>query len=430
MESETFRNLIVGKIAKKHQLDSYDLSKIRDYLHSVKITPNTSIKLAAEFHAKNIADMLVNGGTSNVSELSKTPIDIKAYQTNMLTDDLKGIPGSSSLYTASLPGTQINHLLVPVIVLELETLFQLEMLNKYELSKQIAPHSKMKYNYLMLDSWNCYEIPTTRDKFTWMLNDRNIVQQTGYINLHSILKNIKLARLGRMTFAHIFDNVMDLFSSGRRITFGFDEFASQALIAPNGTKFQFLEQLRPSDEAYGSTYTLSSYDQNRGWFRFRERFELLDKLSLNIWDLFGLTATRISIPDSYLTFTGVQYYGFTVTNGFESVTEPLEIANFQKYLPMIWTWTESDRKEGPGISAEQFTLSGYTTLDPVGEAAIIAAYNSTHFLERVFDNYFKTPSPLGTHTPFTTQNITITVLWKPRFTGVLELVSEDDDDSN
>jgi hypothetical protein len=200
MESETFRNLVISKIAKKHQLDSYDLAKIRDYLHSVKIIPNTSIKLAAEFHAKHIAELLVgelskDDSIENKRDLSKTQIDIRAYQTSMLTDDLKGVTGITSL-----PGVHnSSNLIVPVIALELETLFQLEMLNKYELSKQIAPHSKMKYNYLMLDSWNCYEIPTTRDKFTWLLNDRNIVQQTGYINLHSILKNIKLARLGRMT---------------------------------------------------------------------------------------------------------------------------------------------------------------------------------------------------------------------------------------
>jgi hypothetical protein len=76
---------------------------------------------------------------------------------------------------------------------------------------------------------------------------------------------------------------------------------------------------------------------------------------------------------------------------------------------------------------EIVNISGFTTLDPVGEAAIIAAYNGPHTLVHWGETYYDPPAPVGA-TAFGSVVITITFRWKPRFTGVIELISEDDED--
>jgi hypothetical protein len=112
-----------------------------------------------------------------------------------------------------------------------------------------------------------------------------------------------------------------------------------------------------------------------------------------------------------LTFTGTQWFGGTVSSNEWYVTNPLAIPDAGLYL--------SD------LVPEQVLLSGYTTLDPVGEADLIAAYNSVHTLSYVGDIFYYPPSTLGTM-DFNWPTITITLLYKPRMLCTLELISEDE----
>lgn len=356
------KNTILSKLP---YLDDSQYEAVSQYISNITISKNTSGKLAFDFHMKKIKNLIGNSDDKEKSEVS----------------------------------------------LEVEAL--LGFLNKdpYQLSKELAPHAHTRYNYLLLDTDNCYSVSDTRDKFMWLINDKIPVYQKGYINLHAPLKNIKMARLGRVSFTHMFIDDTISVTSGRRISFGFDEFTSQALIAPDGTRFQFLANLRPSDVPLGSNSVLSCFDQNRGWFRFRERFRILDKLSLGIRDLFASIPRNILIPDTYATFTGVQQYGIVTTVNEVDITNPLVVPSADYFLS--------------NLVPEQVVLSGYTTLDPVGEAALIAAYNSVHTLTYVGLGYFQPPSPLGTM-DFDWPTITITLVYKPRMLCVLELISEDE----
>lgn len=346
----------------------YDL--VKQYIDNIETTKSTSNKLAIAYHMKKIKELIGDDQSNDSSSVS----------------------------------------------LEVETLLGFLDKDPYLLSKELAPHAQMRYNYLFLDTDNNYTRTDAGDKFTWLINDKIPIYQKGYINLHAPIKNIKMARLGRVSLTHMFNNDMTSISSGRRITFGFDEFTSQALVAPDSTRFQFVANLRPSDATIADNAVISTFDQNRGWFRFRERFRILDKLTLTLRDAFATIPRNILVPDIYVSFSGTQTSGLAVSGGGWAVLDPLIIPDGAKYMS--------------NLIPEDVILSGYTTNDPVGDAAGIAAYNSQHRLFLGGDIYYFPPiNPFGMidNNPIW-RTVTITLIYKPRLTCALELVSEDEPD--
>jgi hypothetical protein len=310
---------------------------------------------------------------------------------------------------------------------KLEAMFLIEIGEVYDLAKAVAPRSKLKYNYIMLDSNNCFEIPDSRDKFTWLLQEEHYKLQTGYINLHSKMRNIVMARLGRMTMAHMHGDFAIDALARHRYAFGFEEFTSQALITPEGTKFQFIAFLPEYDTNYGTTIVLSPFNANRGWFRFRERFKMLDRLTLTITNL--NTSTKVQVPDTPFSFPATQISGLSVTIGSRTAVNPVSIPNSRIYLPINYYYGQAGYEYDVYAMVEhEYVFSGFS----YGFPPIDNAWNSgTHQLQwrTIADYYYEIPTlakpPVGNTTPFT---ITLTKL--PRFTGVLELISEDDDDDD
>lgn len=277
-----------------------------------------------------------------------------------------------------------------------------------------AMTSKLKYKYLMLDSNNAYAAESTTSKFTWLLNDKVPTLSTGYINISNPLHNIVKARLGRMTFNNMSQSFIDDVNNRNRYGFGFNEFVSQAMVNPLNTKFQFIEFLPEYDATRSFHATLSPFNENRGWFRFREKFNILDKLTLTITNL--ITDEVVSLPPSTpLTITGIQTFNtITVTVGATTYTNILVIEDL---LP-----------PGPVV------ISGFTTDDPVTDAALIAAYNTTQTLllpdVATYPTYYYSPIDISsaTFTGGTAEvpvSILCTVLPDPRFVGVLELLCDE-----
>lgn len=410
MNVNIFCQAIEDKLKRRLGLDEIDA--IKKYLVSITLEPGTSLKLAFKYHLEQVYRILAERQPSD-------EIDLKEYQIAKLNTNKE----DGQLVAKKHSEYPDERELLTAETAKLEALFLIEVAEVYDLSKAIAPKSKLKYNYLMLDSDNCYEIPDSRDKFTWLLREEHTILQKGYINLHSKMRNIVMARLGRMTMAHMHTDFTLASIDRNRFAFGFEEFASQALITPSGTKFQFIEFLPEYDTTYGTTVVLSPFNSNRGWFRFRERFKMLDKLSLTITNL--NTSTKVQLPNTRASFPAIHRAGQSIVH-INTIDDPIEIPNgliFLQINPQLNSYN-------PLYPQTQniYTFSDYNS----GNAIIDAAWNVSNMgIEwREYLEYYY-PIPLLPIPPGPVDiNFTITVPYLPRFTGVLELISEDDSDDD
>lgn len=305
-----------------------------------------------------------------------------------------------------------------------------------DLSKKMNIASGLKYNYVLIDSNNA-EISSDRTKLKWLLNDKGIILSVGYINLHSILRNIRAMRLGRAQFADLDITNLNYIRSKDRIAFGFEELVSQCFLHPNGFRFQF-SQFLPDDKPslaydstnpymYGPTVTLSPFTENHGWFDLKP-ITKLDSLTLRMMDL--RNKQFMTILDGYGSTPGIQHIGVIVVNGVP-YTNPITIAGVGIAPADPYSAT------GVLLPSGTYDLSGFTTDNPVVDAALITSYNQRHTLtfldneyvgypEMVSNSYYNPPIDVsgGTYVAISIP-ITITYIYKPRLTVALEILSED-----
>jgi hypothetical protein len=417
---KVFTNALKDKLGR--ELTRVEKESIFEYLSTIKITAHTSLKLAFKYYM----EMVLRELKKNKPATTTAEVDLKAVQMQILsTGDTDNAPHQY----ADAYADSSESLAEVVESAKLEALFLLHVADVYNLSKAIAPKSKMKYNYLLLDSANCYDIPNSRDKFTWLIQEEHTAPRTGYINLHAKLRNIKMARLGRMSFSHMYADFTQAALDRDRFGFGFDEFTSQALITPDNNKFQFISFLPEYDTAYGTNVVLTSFNANRGWFRFRENFKMLDKLTLGITNLstntkFVLPTDPLQFPASFVPIVS----GVRTDGAFVGGSGAINIPDHRILIPWLYQnvniytfaitnerFVISDFNNGNAddmafLNGQQLALSWYTR-----NAEEIYSVNEGGFL------FAGTPPPPDL--PFN-----LTLLYAPRFTGVLELISEDDSD--
>ncbi len=320
-------------------------------------------------------------------------------------------------------------------VATIEALFLLEAGSVYDLSKAVVPQSKLKYSYLLLDSDNCFDITTSRDKFTWLLQEEHVKLQTGNINLHAKMRNIVMARLGRVSCTHMHGDFVTTVLNRNRFAIGFEEFASQALITPYNTKFQFITFLSEADRNYGTNVVLSPFNANRGWFRFREPFKMLDKLTMSITNL--NTAAKVILPDTPFSFPGIHIANQRFATDFDVINGPLFVNNSHINIPFDYYFGLLGYEfDAPANTEEQFIISNYSSGDP----AIDVTWNGTRHIRNsggsmVFGittnsnynyNIGSSIPPYLSVPPYIEIPLTITLTYNPRFMAVLELVSEED----
>jgi hypothetical protein len=424
---------------------------------NITMSKFTSIKLLVTHHVKIICDLIKKASKTNdladnsrITNIRNTDrdiddFDLHEYQTNAIgvaDEDGQLNTGTGSLLSTGLVSNSSSVLTSSFITtpsvssaIELEVDFLLKSTTDvYDFSKELVPKSKMRYNYITLDTFNCYEINDLRNTFTWLINDGSPVYQSGYINLHSKLRNIKMMRLGWASFSHV-DLTTYTTLTTKRLGFSFNEFLSQALIMPSGIKFHFV-QFMTSDpyNRVGSNITTSSFFENRGWFRFRERFMGLDKLTLSVYDL--LAGSKVQLLDEFASFTGRQNINYSITYLPYSalpIRDPVEITS--PLVPLAYNHNADSKVDYlAAINVlEPLAFSGFTTPDPVTDAALITAYNATHSLQKKGGGDIYGPPvsyvDLNASTivdPYV--DVTISLIYKPRLTVVLELISEDQDD--
>ena len=416
----------------KRPLNYKEKDIIKTYLSQIKIDARTSLKLAFKYHLEQVCREL-SKYKYNEEENNNLRDNTREQQIKMLgktEEDFQDTTKKHNPYNQQVETTSE--------IAKLEALFLLEVSDVYDLAKAVAPRSRLKYNYLLLDSGMCSSISATCDSFSWLIQDENIQLRPGYINLHSKMRNIVMARLGRVTFAHMYEDFTQDVVARHRYAFGFDEFASQALITPNGTKFQFITFMADGERNLGTTTVLSPFNANRGWFRFREKFKMLDKLTLTITNL--NRQSKVILPADPLSFPAIHYQDRELSLiNVSPIQGPIYINNSQIRLPLNYPYVDNTGSVifNDPTSREQFLVSGYNS----GDSGVDAIWNGLNTIIKFAD---LTANVIDFYLPFTTTTLplnaftmdepyieipfTITSLYKPRFIGVLELLCEDDSD--
>lgn len=394
------------------RLTEVECDSIKEYLAGIRLSPLTSLKLAFKFHLDEVTNELKKIRTS--------------FDSNSLNDLQQQIIGTTS--EGAQPDISDVVAISTSESAKLEALFLLEIGEVYNLSKAIAPKSKMKYNYIMLDSANCYDIPDTRDKFTWLIQEEHAKPATGYINLHAKLRNIKMARIGRMTFTHMYGDFVAAADAKNRFGFGFEEFASQALITPSGTKFQFITFLPEFDGVYGTNVTLSPFNANRGWFRFRERFKILDRLTLTITNLFD--DTKLVLPAESKELPVILHVGGPPPgNGYTAYAgNSFEVTGLRTEVSLTTRFTSFFLND---LLRSEPMILHFVNGDAGDEAVYdgrIANITAGYGIASEYSAFNEVVGFGALAAPPT--ELSIRSIYAPRFMGVLELISEDDDDDD
>jgi hypothetical protein len=307
--------------------------------------------------------------------------------------------------------------------------------NIFQFARTILPAGKETYAYCLIDTSTAF-VSDDRTTFTWFLNWGPQKQEQGIINLSGNLGNIASMRLGQAMYANMFQADRDLLIS-KRIAVDIKEFNDEAFVHQNGERFHFLQILgdRYYDK-YGNNIRMSSFLLNRGWFRFAKHHYPPSTLTMTFTDLMG--PTRISFPTSTVTIPATQWFQNPVVSVFYNLDVyryPLQIdPPYYDLVPIVYQYLNEGHWDvsGPGTIRGTFGFSGFTTDDPVTDAALIAAYNSPHTFNKHFNFYFVQSVNIATATfagPYPRSvPVTITFPYSPRLCMALELVNDIDPD--
>jgi len=317
------------------------------------------------------------------------------------------------------------------LVIDVTKFMQFNKDSLFALSRAMNPASKEYYSYIMFDSDNRNTSLSTDGVLAWQLNDGPPSYTQGTINLYNKLNKIIKMRLGRITYGnlHIDEYLKLVNSTSKRFTVTIPDYNAQALVHQNGNKFHFIQQLLTP--YYGSDPTTSSFFENRGWFRFHEPHRNTSKISLRISDAFT-PESPIIIHETEASFEAGQLFGVVIANpAFGVIYDPLLIPN--NVIPALSLHygnispTGVPELFGGASSTIPFTFSGFTTNTPgnPAQATLINNYNQQHNINKGWSNVFLPPSSvIGADLAPGFYPVTMTFLYKPRLTGVIELISE------
>lgn len=404
------------------ELTSMEVDAVAQISRTVPSDPKLSRNLVARFYAKKIVEVIAD------KKKPATVDQMREYNMSVMT-----IQGDNEPLRQEIKADNTEDMRE----IKIEEFLNFGQLTGYQLTKQINPLSRMRYNYALLDTNACYE--RTDYVFKWLLNDQTKVSQAGILCMQGKLRNIKMARIGQATFANFLNAENALIQSQKRLAFDFEEFRPQGALILNRSA-EFFMHFRDSSSYYDNNLIVSPFDHIRGWFRFDNSLRELSTLTLRIFDTISLTDMRVNSSNT-LTISGIQTFGYaeatTTPAGNLSVNDPFSLDT--SGIPLI------SSTRGLGSSSRQVdmtnvTFSGFTTDDPVADAAVIAAYNSTHsimyeYKENANGRYFLSNLWLENHTNISTITsaifeipiqATFNVIAKPRVTLVIELISEDD----
>ena len=289
--------------------------------------------------------------------------------------------------------------------------------NAFVLSRNLNPKSKHFINYIHLDTDNVIEYNST--KFKWELSEDSSLKKTGLINVNFPLDRIISMRLARCMFANVnlTEHTTFLTNPRKRFAIGFEEFNTQAFVPPSRRRYHFIQKRYDS---MGMNHTTTSFDDDRGWFHFTQKYAGPKSLTMSIWDLYN---------DTFITQPQIKYS--------MSMSVHLNMSIIEGFALVNWIQIDAaDKNKFKLINgySEDWVFSDFTTADPVADAAVIAAWNTTAKLRLLLDAksngryYFTRDIDLSGITIFSTEiTFTATCPYFPRYTTTLELVTEIDE---
>ena len=301
-----------------------------------------------------------------------------------------------------------------------------------KIPRQINPKQFQKYHYLTIDSDNRDSENSTSTKLSWNVLYNASDQKTGVINTSFPIKNIIAMRLGQLTYTNAHVTEYDEFTGENpRYAIELKNFGSQALQQQDKRLHFLLKQ--NTTAKLGNHFTFSPFGNNRGWFRFSVPIRRIEQLIMSMFN--PLTGTQISFPETKLSFTATQKFDsvdiYSPPTIAKTIVNPLIIPDaYKEYIDIMYNPAYEPDPSAPdyttgGPARQQYTLSGFTTDDPVGDASVIAAYNTTHSLTLFADKvYFNSPVDISSITYAGTDiSVAITWIYNPRVVAALEVVT-------
>lgn len=209
------------------------------------------------------------------------------------------------------------------------------------------PQSRYVKSYIPINNQNRHNTQLADGTFrtSWNLTYGIPGVRTGYIDVNFTTRDIVAMRMKSLTITCRSTFMQNQISRNRTAVL-IEELAPQSFVSTEGNNFHFIGYQSVSSQYPSvSIKTVSFYYFNRGNYRFRMPITKLDSLTLSLYNPFQ------PLPLDPENISGVVVQG---TNPAQ-LTFNLEHGLYQDYI----------------------TISGYTTGDPVTDAALIASVNTT-----------------------------------------------------
>lgn len=222
-----------------------------------------------------------------------------------------------------------------------------------DIRKEINPQSKIRHNYLFLDSRYRITSYGQISKFQWNYIN-NLSRDQGSANTYGTIRDIISLRVMPIRIPYLADADTDL----QRVSMYIEELAPQGYVAHENRRFHFLFSVETS----GNWMNLYAPDYNDGYYHFDDPVTRLDSFTIS----FGSPLEPLVFDPDRAKYTIV--YGALVT----TIT------------------TDIDHNI---ITGDVVHFSDFTTTNPVADAEIISIINRSqgHHITFVANNVFTIP---------------------------------------
>lgn len=248
--------------------------------------------------------------------------------------------------------------------------------NPQELKRMINPRTQTisQLLYLDLNNTSSDTDPLTRPR--WYINHSTPIYTPGTVNVNLPLENVISMRLRDINFS------VRQSEKSRRLSMYvmyilIEELQSQCNLGLFNFHFAS-KKLNYDPQANGLkySYTFSTFEYNDGRFYFYKPIDHIDKITLNL-----------RLHDYPFSFDAE-----TLTASVTPLSNPARLTFATEH----------------GLVNAQITISGFTTGDPITDASIIAAMNTTHSTYTVLDDYTITlPIDLSSTTPLVSHSVQV-----------------------
>jgi len=279
-------------------------------------------------------------------------------------------------------GNKSNINLVPnnLTTVNIKSIYNLDTV--YKIQRALHPQAQYIKNYIVLDSTNRDISNSDTYNMQWSYMNDAIFQQ-GTVNTKGKIRDLIGMRLYPIRISYNNNTLYGFPTVPPFYTLGITEFNSQSFIAQQGRKFHFM--LRPTlttdfDQTLAIPYPPPLYDYteltplNDGYFWFRKPYTSINTITITM----GSPLVPMQLPINIYILPP----GFTNTN--PAILSYGVVGGFQL------------------ATGNLIRVTGYTTANPIADAAAIAAINNPDGLTiTVIDPYtFSVPVDLTGITQF------------------------------